>query len=1122
MERRESYERAVAVSLLGGVLVSAAGVAADARPLSRRAEVAFARLAVQAGRSVSREALAAAVWGESPPVSWRPALRNVIAELRRALAAGALEESLSFSASGDGYTLSLPPGSTVDLLLLGAEAGEAERALSAGEWRLASDLAGRALLSASRAVLPGGHEDWVEGLRLEVEDVRTRVELVAARAALELGDHGQAERLARHLIETAPLREAHHRLLIGALLRAGDRAQALAAYDACRRLLAEELGALPSPQTQELFFAILERERAEQPSQPREGVGVLAAGPLLRISGTGPFVGRGELLEALAGRLALLPSAGALVSCVCGEPGIGKTRLAAELSRRAERAGAGVLYGRAEDRLSLPFAALLEALDHGLAVFDRAELELRLAGQIDALAALLPRLRPDGNGGTPVDQRRAEQAILAALALVAGPAGALLVLDDMQWASAAELGVLEALLAEPEGPRLLVLVLHRQPGELRGLGAASASPRLERVALEPLSVDEVGELLHADDGGPGASEQAERVWRSSGGNPLLVSELLRAPAAAAGQPARIGELVRVRLAALPAGGEELLRLAAIAGLEFDPETVAAASPLDGAVALECLQSAREAGLLVGAERDPRWLAFRHGLVREALLDSLEPSERARGHERLGAVLERRAPSALASLAYHFGAAAPVGDWRRAVRYALPAARQALQSGVYEDVIALATRTLATLDHAPDPDPGIRSDLEIMLGAAQRALGEPQGAETLTRAFSAAERRGDPSRMADAVLALSHAGALSEELAVDDHALSLYERALDAIGDLDPARRAQLLGRLTTAYAWRRSGEESRRWAAEAEALARAAGEQRTLAAVLTTSRRSLASCANLAEQQRLEHELLGLADDLDDPGLRVSTLLWRFDSSVQRGEGGSLEAFLRDAAADASALRMPHYHHSLAYERASLALLRGRVGEAEMLAERAATVGRELGLDAVVVEAIRLVQMIVIRGEQGRLPELRDEAAALFEPSGIASWLGLVAYIDAACGQMATVAERVDATLDHFAAEGPTAAGPVGEIAYLAAPITKLGDPARAERVLELMAPYSGQGVYFACFGGPIDYHLALLHRSLGDEPAAQRSLDAAAEFCATLQAPRWHARCQTALNPTEDHTQPQ
>jgi ATP/maltotriose-dependent transcriptional regulator MalT len=275
----------------------------------------------------------------------------------------------------------------------------------------------------------------------------------------------------------------------------------------------------------------------------------------------------------------------------------------------------------------------------------------------------------------------------------------------------------------------------------------------------------------------------------------------------------------------------------------------------------------------------------------------------------------------------------------------------------------------------------------------------------------------------------------------------------------------------------------------------------------------MASSPDLAERERCEQELLELAGRLDDPALRVNAALWRYDTDVLTGRGERLEELLRSAAAHARALRNSSFHHSIAYERASLALLRGRVAEADSLVERAAAFARERHLTAVPSEAIRLAQLLLVRHDQGRLAELRDELAAAFAPSGIPAWVGVIAYVDVLTGRPDGAAERLDAMLDEYARRGPTAICSPGLLALMAGAVVRLGDADRARRLHGLVAPVSGQGGYVAGFAGPIDLHLGTLERFLGDHAQARGRFAAAAAFCARLGAPVWEARCRAALD---------
>ncbi|MGA2011688.1 MAG: BTAD domain-containing putative transcriptional regulator [Solirubrobacteraceae bacterium] len=1119
----------ITVRLIGGLVLERAGERLPPPgPAGGHAELVVARLAIDAGQTVPQLALAEAIWDE-PPRSWKSALRNVIAALRRWLAREGARLAVVVVTVGDGYRLVLPPGSVVDVSVLGTAVREAERLHREGEPAAALAQAERARAAAEPEVLPGAYGEWVEQLRGRLDDMRLRLERVIGAAALATGDAPRAEQAARRLVSAEPLREEGHRLLMLALRNAGNGAEALVAYDRCRRTLAEALGAMPSPATESLFLEILADERADGAPLTGGGQRTPVAGSLLRARRPSAFVGRTGILERLTARLRAAVAAGPVLVTVTGEAGLGKTSLAAELGARARADGVAVLYGQANDRIDVPYGALLEALEGGLASVPAAEVIRGLGEHAQLMGRLLPSLFsagevPEPHGLGELDRWRIGQAIIAALRLLTAGHGALLVLDDMHWASRLDLDVVAAI-AREERLALLLLLLERAEPDAgpRGDGSLGGSrrPGQETMALEPLGAAELAELARAggvrDDaeypGAVGAS-----VLQMTGGNPLLASELIRSwpDGRAADRPVRIDVLVRERLAVLTPRSEEILRAAAVAGVEFDPRVVADACEVTQREVDLALAQARRAGLLVAATRSPRWLAFRHALVRTALLDRLEAPVRSRLHQRLGAALEsdaERDRSAFVSAAHHFGAATAMGEWRRAVRYGLPVARAAFAAGIYEDVGTVARRALRALAEADDPDPGVRLDLEILLGGAQRALGEPAGYPALLRAFADARERGDAVRMADAALAFTFAGAASEEAYIDDGLRAVYEQALGALGDADPRRRALLLGHLASALAWRRSGAAGVRAADEALALAHRDRDRATRARVLTTTRRSLTGLGMLDRQELMEDELSALADHFDDPGLRVRTALWRFETMVARGNGDGLESQMTTAAIHVAELRGGNYHHSVAYGTASLALLRGELDDADRLVARAAEIGLARGLDPVVVQGIQLIQLVWLRYEQHRLGDLRDQLNEFAAVSAIPSWFAVGAFIEAALGgEPRDVAEQIDQLLAIQGDRGPTMVVPIGLMAQTATAVAGLDEPARAKRVYEAIAGYSGQGGYVAAFAGPIDYHLGLLARSLGRPHDARSHLQAAVTFSDRLGAPRWSERCRAAL----------
>ncbi|MFI7586411.1 BTAD domain-containing putative transcriptional regulator [Spongisporangium articulatum] len=232
----------------------------------RRAQLCLAKLASPPGRIVPRDRLADVIWEDRLPKSWQAALRNVIAEVRAACTAAGLGPAAVESA-GTGYRLSLPTGVGVDVEELTAAATRAEDAVRAGDPTTAA-ASGVHLGAATRDVpLAGLDGDWVERTRRATVEAVTRLALAVGEASLALDDVRRAEELGRLLVRLAPLREDGYRLQMRALLESGNRAEALRVYEACRALLAEELGTAPSESTRALMTSLLSDEH-ETPRAP--------------------------------------------------------------------------------------------------------------------------------------------------------------------------------------------------------------------------------------------------------------------------------------------------------------------------------------------------------------------------------------------------------------------------------------------------------------------------------------------------------------------------------------------------------------------------------------------------------------------------------------------------------------------------------------------------------------------------------------------------------------------------------------------------------------------------------------------------------------------------------------
>src|SRR5919197_1651949 len=249
----------VSVSLTGRVTLRAHGVEVDERGFpGRQGRLVFAYLATEQ-RPVPRDELADALWGDSPPPTWEKALSVIVSKLRDVLDDCGLDGSTTLTSAFGCYRLELPQGSSLDV----AEARRAvERRGSSSE-----ELA-RAAEIAAQPFLPGDDGDWIDARRRELADLRVRALERLADATLASGEHEESARVAEQIVGLEPYRESAYRRMMQAHMAAGNRAEALRVYDRCRTVLADELGAYPSPETDALYRELLRAPEAAERHEP--------------------------------------------------------------------------------------------------------------------------------------------------------------------------------------------------------------------------------------------------------------------------------------------------------------------------------------------------------------------------------------------------------------------------------------------------------------------------------------------------------------------------------------------------------------------------------------------------------------------------------------------------------------------------------------------------------------------------------------------------------------------------------------------------------------------------------------------------------------------------------------
>ncbi len=223
----------------------------------RQGRVAFAYLVAERGHPVSREALASVLWPAERAPAWPAALHAVISKLRRLLARGGEDGAAMLTAEGGCYTLRLPREAWVDLDAAADAIHQAESALRRGDLAGAYGPSAVAHHIARHPLLPGEEGDWIDARRDRLRSILVRA--LECRAAVYLwnGEHPLAVEAAREAVALQPFRETAYQLLMRAHAAAGNTAEALMVYQQCRRVIVEELGVDPSPDTKAVHEAIL-------------------------------------------------------------------------------------------------------------------------------------------------------------------------------------------------------------------------------------------------------------------------------------------------------------------------------------------------------------------------------------------------------------------------------------------------------------------------------------------------------------------------------------------------------------------------------------------------------------------------------------------------------------------------------------------------------------------------------------------------------------------------------------------------------------------------------------------------------------------------------------------------
>jgi tetratricopeptide (TPR) repeat protein len=706
-------------------------------------------------------------------------------------------------------------------------------------------------------------------------------------------------------------------------------------------------------------------------------------------------------VRELAVLAALVPRAAGercRIALVGGEAGSGKTRLVREFANTAASDGVRVLYGACDAVVRTPYRPFVEILEQLVRGADAATLRADLGTAGGELTRLLPDLQLRVEGlRTPVsadpdtERLRLHTAVTEWLVSVSRRQPLLLVLEDGHWADTPTLLLLRHLARAEADACMLVLATFRDteaevPAELADtLADLRRSDEVVRLRLDGLSEDDVAEFVRratGDDDASVAGELPQSIRDLTDGNAFLLCELWRtlvetgAVAVDAGTvrllrplleiatPQSVREVVSQRVARLEPTTRDLLELAAVAGPEFELEALRRAAPAESA-RLDALEPAVRSGMIEELPGQALAYRFTHELVRRALYDRLSGLRRAELHLRVGTALEAADPSprsrALADLAYHFAAAAAVGGGPRAVEYNLLAAAAASAALDYDEA---ASRLRTALQLARPGEPR-RPEVLLDLGAALFGAGRSIDAiHAFREAADIARERGDGTLLARSAVGLENA-CWRPGLA-DQYARELLEEASCAFSPVDSTLRVRVLSGLARALEFQGNSGRAKIVRDQAIAMARRVGDKQGLATVLMSAYWARGT-TSLRDTLVALTEARDLGEEIGDIEIQAEAMEWRVAALMALGETEAAQREVSTVLELARHTRQPFIIHVSEHYASALALLEGRLAEAEAAAERSCEWGRLLlGRDA---SGVYGVQMFSIRREQGRLAE---------------------------------------------------------------------------------------------------------------------------------------------------------
>ena len=840
-----------------------------------------------------------------------------------------------------------------------------------------------------------------------------------------------------------------------------------------------------------------------------------------------PIIGRASELDVFRSSFDCMLAGRRQLVLVSGEPGIGKTRCAEALAEVAEDQGALVLWGRCHEEAGAPpYWPWVQILRAYVDSSSLDELRLNMGTATRDIAALVPELLdstqhrhpvPSGLDDTRSARFRTFDAIRQFFHQATQQVPITLVLDNLHWADAPSLSLLEFLSQELPRSRLLIVATYRDTDASRKtpllstLGGLCRDSDVQRVHLTGLSQNAIGEVAERLCGVSLSAATLRIIYQRTDGNPLFAIELIKviidesAGGAIATVPARIPagvyETIGRRLSRLCDECNELLRVAAVLGRQFTAREIAAIRDEEIQRVMAGLEPAVEAGIVQSNVDVAGNYQFTHALIRETIYEDLPTVERLRLHGRAGDALvgvhSAHLEPTLPRIAHHYHEASVLGGIDKAIEFAFRAADGAVRMCANEEALLHYGHVIETLQRSGLTHDERLARAYILKGSALRQLGQVQPSiEALLEAMNRTRLSGSVEMLIDVLVSLATSSRHLEQ----QHLVPLLERALTLLPAVDSAARAKALAIL--AFVRRTLPDQFRADLVE-QALLMA---DRSCDTVVRCACYQFGVMAlrgrpeNLPRRLELGQVYIALAQSTGRADLLAEAYHWQALNYFESGRLEDLEALLEHYGS-LSAARSGLHQCQVGAHRITLALLRGDWVNLESRIEELLNVGLQSLRDQ--AEGVYGAQMFALNRELGRLQCLAPQIKAVAASGAGGIWEPGLMLI---CAETGLLSEARGIFERLFEGNGCAIRRDdmyLTRLVFCAETCCALADVARARSLYQLLRPYARQTANHptaVCFGAA-DLYLARLACAADWPDLARQHFDEAVTFNRAMRA---------------------